>query len=83
MNISRAGHISSVLTNSNILLIGGFDGVQSYLDSAELYVVSTETLIMIDQIENIGIDHTGSILTNEKVSVKCGLGKAISNTIQF
>jgi gamma-glutamylcyclotransferase (GGCT)/AIG2-like uncharacterized protein YtfP len=42
-----------VLTNGNVLVTGGYGADQPYLASAEVYVLSKETLQTIDQMENV------------------------------
>lgn len=52
MNNGRTGHTSSILTNESVLVTGGYNGRGGYINSTELYNVSTGTWTITGCINN-------------------------------
>jgi hypothetical protein len=68
MIYERHEHTSSVLTNGNVLVTGGW-GRNDGENSAELYDPSTGTWSTTSSMNDARSDHTSSILRNGKVLV--------------
>ncbi|CAF3989465.1 unnamed protein product [Rotaria sp. Silwood2] len=68
---TRYGHTSSVLQNGKVLVTGGY-GINTYLNSTELYDSSTEIWETTNSMYDARLWHTESVLDNGKVLVTGG-----------
>jgi hypothetical protein len=79
MSHTREYHTATVLLNGNVLVTGGLHS-GNYLDSAELYVPSTEPSKTIHTMNNARNDRKGSVLINQKLLVIDGYNGTILNS---
>ena len=61
MNVARESHTSTLLSNGQVLVAGGGDGLIGYLSSAELYNPATGTWAL-----------TGSMSGRARITKQCG-----------
>jgi len=71
MSCAREGHTASVLTNGKVLVSGGGSG-GVYVNSAELYDITTGVRAITTNMSSIRYRYTASILTNGTVLVTGG-----------
>ncbi|CAF1104551.1 unnamed protein product [Rotaria sordida] len=74
MNYARYMHKASILSNGQVLIMGGIGDRAIALKSAELYNSSTKTWTMTGNMSYTRFGHTASVLTNGKVLVTGGDG---------
>jgi len=67
MNFVREYHTASILTNGQVLITGGYNSVNGYLNSAELYDPSTGNWTITANMNFAREYHTASILANGTV----------------
>src|SRR6185369_13305477 len=72
MTSPRYGHTATLLPNGKVLVVGGTDGVQYSLRSAELYDPATGTWSTTGAMANPRDAHTSTLLSNGKVLVAGG-----------
>lgn len=71
MNVARAEHTASILSNGKVLVIGGYNNT-ALLSTAELYDPSTDTWTSTANMNIARVYHTASVLSNGKVLVTGG-----------
>ena len=71
LNIARAGHTATLLTDGRVLVVGGY-GNGGSLDSAELYDPSTGTWSVTGHLNHGRTDFSATLLPNGQVLVAGG-----------
>ena len=77
MSIARSGHTSTLLSNGDVLVIGGWN-VGAFQSGAELYHPDTGIFETIDDFPVRISAHTETLLNNGRIFVY-GMGAAIYN----
>ncbi|CAF5015550.1 unnamed protein product, partial [Rotaria socialis] len=79
----RYGHTASVLTNGNVLVVGGLDADGFLVNSIELYNPSTGTWPSIVSVSNAGSYQTATVLSNGKVLVTGGYSSVTTSSCEL
>ncbi len=72
MNYGRDYHSASVLTNGKVLVTGGYNIINSYLNITALYDPSTGVWTITGSMNYARCIHKASVLTNGQVLVAGG-----------
>ncbi len=84
MQIARAAHTSTLLTNGHVLICGGFAGNNDFLSSVEIYDPSLNTFRQIGDMTVPRVSHTATLLPDGKVLIAGGYdGRYLSSTEIF
>jgi N-acetylneuraminic acid mutarotase len=78
LGMARDSHVSTVLQNGKVLVVGGY-GVAGYLASAEIYDPGTDTWSAAGNIGEGRVSHAAALMGNGKVLVTGGYGSDISD----
>ncbi len=76
MHYARVSHTATLLSNGQVLVVGGFSGVGDYLASAELYDPTTGVWTTTGSLATARYHHTATLLSNGQVLVAGGIGVA-------
>src|SRR5262245_39783733 len=69
LNIKRYHHTSTLLPNGKVLIAGGYNNVNGYLASAEIYDPATGSCVSTTAMNYARGYHTATLLPNGKVFV--------------
>jgi hypothetical protein len=74
MATARVYHTATLLTNGNVLVVGGFDNNGEPLATAEIYDAAAGTFSLTGSMASARAAHTATLLANGKVLVAGGEG---------
>jgi len=78
MSYTRNQHTASLLTNTQVLVTGGYQSGGNISDSAELYDLSTETWTVTSRMNSPRERHTETLLNNGKILVTGGFDHGVA-----
>ena len=74
MTVARVGHTATVLTDGQVLVIGGANAEIGVVASVEIYDPATENWELADDITTVRVGHTATLLSDGRVLVVGGVG---------
>jgi hypothetical protein len=73
LNTARWLHTATLLSNGQVLIVGGLNDQENSLASAELYNPATESFTPTGNLETARADHTATLLSNGMVLISGGI----------
>jgi len=78
LHVARADFTATLLTNGQVLVVGGRDTLYTPLASAELYNPATGSWTSTGSLHTARVQHTATLLQNGQVLVAAGYNDNIS-----
>lgn len=72
LNTARVGHTATLLSNGQVLIVGGFDPANGIISDAELYDPTAQIFIDLGSTNNPRFHHTATMLQNGQVLIAGG-----------
>jgi len=72
LNTARVGHTATLLSNGQVLIVGGYDPETGLIADAELYDPPTQTFIDLGDTNVPRYEHTSTMLQNGQVLIAGG-----------
>ncbi len=79
LQTARHAHSATLLQDGRVLVVGGSNHSQGWLDDAELYDPSTNEWLVIPPPSSHGVEHTATLMNDGRVLV---VGGAIGGSLQ-
>src|SRR6266566_4171667 len=80
LNIARAEHTATLLSNGMVFVAGGFDSNNNILASAELYDPASGSWTATGSLNIARADHTATLLPNGMVLVAAGVDSNVTTS---
>ena len=72
LNTARVGHTASLLSNGQVLIVGGYDPTTGIISDAELYDPTAQIFIDLGNTNTPRFHHTATLLQNGQVLIAGG-----------